>query len=63
MMDCFVEYEILVTSTQEKICETTEHAFSCVNDGQCDSSCKKKGFISGKCNGMHRRYRCLKHCA
>lgn len=61
-VDYFVVDETLVTLTQAKMCETTSHAFSCANDGQCNSSCEKKGFISGKCDGVRRRCTCFKQC-
>ncbi|KVI07392.1 Gamma thionin [Cynara cardunculus var. scolymus] len=54
--------ETMVKVIEAKMCQTTGHAFSCVNDSTCNGSCEKQGFASGKCDGLRRRCTCYKQC-
>ncbi|KAD4584022.1 hypothetical protein E3N88_21623 [Mikania micrantha] len=54
--------ERMVKVTEAKMCRTTGHSFSCVNDMTCNSSCEKQGFAEGKCDGVRRRCTCYKQC-
>ncbi|PWA83632.1 Gamma thionin [Artemisia annua] len=52
---CLISVETGVKVTEAKMCRTTGHMASCVNDRTCTSSCEKQGFTSGSCDGIRRR--------
>ncbi|KAL4557440.1 hypothetical protein LXL04_035617 [Taraxacum kok-saghyz] len=62
LLALFATDKTLVSVTEAKMCQTTSHAFSCVNDSGCSGSCEKQGFASGKCDGVRRRCTCYKKC-
>ncbi|PWA38187.1 Gamma thionin [Artemisia annua] len=57
-----VSVETGVKVTEAKLCQTTGHAASCLNDSTCNSKCEKQGFTNGKCDGIRRRCTCYKPC-
>ncbi|KAI3750807.1 hypothetical protein L2E82_21651 [Cichorium intybus] len=42
LLALFATDETLMSVTEAKMCETTSHALSCVNDWTCSSSCEKQ---------------------
>nr|GEX81549.1 gamma thionin [Tanacetum cinerariifolium] len=51
----FASVETGVKVSEAKMCRTTGHIGSCVNDWTCSSKCEKDGFASGSCDGFRRR--------
>ncbi|CAN6716670.1 unnamed protein product [Malus baccata var. baccata] len=47
-----------------KICESLSHKYSgiCFRSSNCATTCKKEGFMGGKCAGFRMRCVCTKKC-